>query len=207
MAILHQFRREAQAVHEQSAAAMTLSTEQGFALWLAVSTVLDGWALAMQGQGEAGIGQMHQGLAAAEAMGMKAEKPYMLGLLVEAYGAEGCPEEGLNALANVASIMESTESRWYKAELFRLKGTLLLQQAVPDASQAEACFHQALDIARQQQAKSWELRAATSLARLWQQQDKHKEAYELLDPVYHWFTEGFDTADLQEARALLESMA
>jgi predicted ATPase len=207
MAILHQFRREAQAVHEQSAAAMTLSTEQGFALWLALSTVLDGWALAMQGQGEAGIAQMHQGLAAIEAMGLKAEKPYMLGLLAEACGAEGYPEEGLNALTEVASVMETMESRWYKAELFRLKGTLLLQQAVPDASQAAACFRQALDIARQQQAKSWELRAAMSLARLWQQQDKHKEAYELLGPVYHWFTEGFDTADLQEARALLESMA
>jgi predicted ATPase len=207
MAILHQFRREVQAVHEQAAAAMTLSTEQGFVLWLAVSTVLDGWALAMQGQGEAGIAQMHQGLAAIEAMGLKAEKPYMLSLLAEAYGAEGCPEEGLNALAEVASVMESTESRWYKAELFRLQGTLLLQQAVPDVSQAEACFRQALDIARQQQAKSWELRAATSLARLWQQQDKQNDARALLTEVYSWFTEGFDTADLQEARALLEALA
>jgi predicted ATPase len=206
-AVLHQFRREAQAVHEQSVAAMTLSTEQGFALWLAMSTVLEGWALAMQGQVEAGIAQMHQGLAATEAMGFKAQEPYSLGLLAEAYGAEGCPEEGLNALAKVASVMEATESRWYKAELFRLKGTLLLTQAVPDASQAEACFHQALDIARQQQAKSWELRAATSLARLWQQQGKQDDARTLLTDVYGWFTEGFDTADLQEARALLEALA
>jgi predicted ATPase len=84
---------------------------------------------------------------------------------------------------------------------------LLLQQAVPDAAQAETCFHQALDIARQQQAKSWELRAATSLARLWQSQDKGQDAYELLAPIYGWFTEGFDTADLQEAKALLGELA
>jgi adenylate cyclase len=205
-AIMHQFRREAQAAHEQSTAAMTLSTEQGFAYWLAVSTILHGWVLAMQGQVEAGIAQMHQGLAATEAMGLKAYKPYTLGLLAEAYGAEGCPEEGLNALATVACVMESTESRWYKAELFRLKGTLLLKQAVPDASQAEACFHQALDIARQQHPKSWELRAATSLARLWQQQGKQGDARELLTDVYGWFTEGFDTQDLQEAKALLKTL-
>ena len=102
--------------------------------------------------------------------------------------------------------MESTESRWYKAELFRLQGTLLLKQAVPDVSQAAACFRQALDIARQQQAKSWELRAATSLARLWQQQGKQTAARELLAPIYDWFTEGFDTADLQEARTLLAAL-
>jgi predicted ATPase len=84
---------------------------------------------------------------------------------------------------------------------------LLLQQTVPDAAQAEACFQQALDVARQQQAKSWELRAATSLARLWQAQDKRQDAYDVLAPVYEWFTEGFDTADLQEARTLLDELA
>ena len=84
---------------------------------------------------------------------------------------------------------------------------MLLQQAVPDAAQAEACFQQALDVARQQQAKSWELRAATSLARLWQSQDKRQEAYDLLAPVYAWFTEGFDTADLQEAKVLLGELS
>jgi predicted ATPase len=99
-----------------------------------------------------------------------------------------------------------TELRYYAAELSRLKGALLLQQAVPDAAQAAACFSQALDVARQQQAKSFELRAATSLARLWQSQDKCQAASELLAPVYEWFTEGFDTADLQEAKALLEAL-
>ena len=100
---------------------------------------------------------------------------------------------------------DTTELRYYEAELYRLKGALLLQQAVPDAAQAEACFHQALDVARQQQAKSWELRAATSLARLWQSQAP--EAHALLAPVYEWFTEGFDTADLQEAKTLLQELA
>ena len=102
--------------------------------------------------------------------------------------------------------MEITELRHYAAELYRLKGALLLQQAVPDAAQAEACFQQALAIARQQQAKSWELRAAMSLSRLWEHQGKRAEAYELLAPIYGWFTEGFDTADLQEAQALLEEL-
>jgi predicted ATPase len=103
-------------------------------------------------------------------------------------------------------VLDTTELRYYAAELSRLKGALLLQQAIPDAAQAEACFQQALDVARQQQAKSWELRAATSLARLWQSQGKRQEAYDVLAPVYHWFTEGFDTADLQEAKTLLDQL-
>ena len=104
-------------------------------------------------------------------------------------------------------MLDTTEARFHAAELSRLKGVLLLQQAVPDAAQADACFHQAFDVARQQQAKSFELRAATSLARLWQSQDKRQDAYDLLAPVYEWFTEGFDTADLQEAQALLEEVS
>ena len=104
-------------------------------------------------------------------------------------------------------MLDTTELRYYAAELSRLKGALLLQQAVPDAAQAEACFQQALDVARQQQAKSWELRAATSLARLWQQQGKRQEAHDLLAPIYDWFTEGFDTLDLIDAKALLDALS
>jgi predicted ATPase len=100
----------------------------------------------------------------------------------------------------------ATEERWWAAEVYRLQGVLLLQLPIPDVGQAEACFQHALDVARRQEAKSLELRAATSLARLWQQQGKRAEAYELLAPIYGWFTEGFDTADLQEARALLEEL-
>ena len=206
-AIVHQCRREVLAAHEQAAAAMTLATEQGFAQWVARGTVLHGWALAMQGQGEAGLAAIRQGLAAELATGATLCQPYFLGLLAEAYGAGGHPDEGLTALAEALAVMDTTEVRYYAAELYRLKGALLLQQAVPDAAQAAACFHQALDVARQQQAKSWELRAATSLARLWQSQDKRQDAYALLAPVYEWFTEGFDTADLQEAKTLLQELA
>jgi predicted ATPase len=113
----------------------------------------------------------------------------------------------LEVLAEALAVMDATGLRFYAAELYRLKGTLLLQQAAPDAAQAAACFQQALAMARRQQAKSWELRAAMSLSRLWQQQGKRDEARELLAPVYGWFTEGFDTADLQEAKALLDELS
>ncbi len=103
-------------------------------------------------------------------------------------------------------MRDDTEARFYEAELYRLKGALLIKQPVPDTPQAETCFHQALEIARQQGAKSFELRAATSLAHLWQGQDKRKEAYDQLAPVYEWFTEGFDTADLKDAKKLLEEL-
>ena len=131
-------------------------------------------------------------------------QPYYLGLLAEAYGEGGHSEEGLPLLVEALAVMDNTELRYYGAELYRLRA-LLLRQVVPDASQAEACFHQALDMARAQQARSLELRAAMSLARLWQQQDKRQDARDLIVPVYDWFTEGFDTADLQEAKALLEA--
>ncbi len=109
-------------------------------------------------------------------------------------------------LAEAVAVMDATEVRFHGAELYRLKGALLLKQAVPDVPQADACFHEALFIAQNQQAKSWELRAATSLARLWQSQDKCQAATDLLAPVYEWFTEGFDTADLKDAKALLQEL-
>src|SRR5262249_36022780 len=131
---------------------------------------------------------------------------HYLALLAEAYGRAGQAEEGLRLLAEALAHVDTTGERYYAAEVYRLKGELLLRQAIPDEAQAETCWHQALDIARHQQTRSWELRAATSVARLWQQQGKRAEAYALLAPVYGWFTEGFDTADLQEARALLEEL-
>lgn len=169
--------------------------------------VLHGWGLAMQGQGEAGMAEMRQGIAAELATGTKTFQTYFMGLLADAYGEGGYPEEGLLLLAEAMAMMNNTEVCFYGAESYRLKGALLLKLAAPDASQAEACFHQALDIARQQEAKSWELRAATSLARLWQSQDKCHDAYDLLVPVFEWFTEGFDTADLIEANQLLNELS
>jgi len=127
-------------------------------------------------------------------------------LLADVCGHRGHTAEGLQALAEADTLIEQHEERWWEAEVCRLRGVLLLRQAVPQPEEAEACFQRALEVARRQQAKSLELRAAMSLARLWQQQDRRAEAHELLAPVYGWFTEGFNTADLQEARALLEEL-
>jgi predicted ATPase len=127
-------------------------------------------------------------------------------LLAEAVGQIGQVEEGLRLLAEALTAFEVSGRGDMLTEAYRLKGEFLLRQSVPDTAQAEACFQQALTIARRQQAKSWELRSSTSLARLWQQQGKRAEAHELLAPIYGWFTEGFDTADLQEAKGLLEEL-
>jgi predicted ATPase len=155
----------------------------------------------------AGIAQICQGLAAFRATGTEAWRPYYLALLAEAQEKIGQAEEGLSMLAEALTLVAKTGERFYEAELHRLQGELLLQRAVPAAPQAEACFQQALAIARRQQAKSLELRAAMSLARLWQGQGKHAEARQLLAPIYNWFTEGFDTADLREAKGLLEALS
>ena len=153
------------------------------------------------------MAQMHQGLEAILATGQTLTRPLCLVLLAEAAGQVGQVEEGLRLLAEALAAFEASGRGDGLAEAYRLQGELLLRQATPDAAQAEACFQQALAIARRQQAKSWELRAAISLSRLWQQQGKREEAHELLAPIYGWFTEGFDTADLQEAKALLNELA
>jgi predicted ATPase len=139
-------------------------------------------------------------------MGHKQYHPYYLALLAEAYGQAGQPEAGLTVLAEAATLIATAQERWWEPEVSRLQGALLLQRSLPDVGQAEACFQQALDVARRQQAKSLELRAALSLAHLWPQQGKRTAARQLLVDLYHWFTEGFDTADLQEAKALLEAL-
>jgi predicted ATPase len=161
----------------------------------------------MQGQDAAGLAQMHQGLAAISAMGETVARPYCLVPLAEAMGHTGQVAAGLHLITEALGVLEANRQGYLLAEAYRLQGELLLRQAQPDAAQAKACFQHALAIARSQQAKSWELRAAMSLARLWQQQGRRTEAYDLLAPVYGWFTEGFDTADLQEARALLQELA
>ena len=187
-----------------------------------------GWALAEQGQGEEGIAQIRQGLTAYRATGAEMAVPYFLALLAEAYGKVGKAEQGLAALRDAFAQVEQTGERVYEAELYRLKGTLTLQsqasfkrvsnksQTSQDKSEntnpqageqeAEEYFLKAIDIARQQQAKSLELRATVSLTRLWQQQGKTKQAHNVLLDIYGWFTEGFDTKDLQEAKTLLEEL-
>jgi predicted ATPase/class 3 adenylate cyclase len=203
----HHFRRERQAVQAQADALLALADAQGFTQWLALGAVLRGWALVAEGQHTEGMTQMHHGLVAYGATGAALARSYWLTLLVEACGLTGQVEEGLSVLAEALTAAHTTGERFWEAELYRLQGELRLQQAVHDESQAEACYHYALDVARSQQAKALELRAATSLSRLWQQQGKRTEAYDLLTPIYSWFTEGFDTADLQEAKVLLETLA
>ena len=165
-----------------------------------------GWALAMQGQGEGGIAQIHQGLSAYRATGAEVGRPWYLTLLSEAYGRVGEISQGLDVLAEALALMDETGERWCEAELYRVQGELTLSCADNPYEKAETSFHQALEVARSQQVKSFELRAATSLARLWKNRGKRDEARELLAPVYDWFTEGFDTADLQEAQALLSEL-
>jgi predicted ATPase len=206
-----QLRRDAPVVREQAEMAITLAVEHGFPQVLAFSTVFHGWALAQQSQVEEGIKEMRRGVNAWLATGAKAALTWFLAMLAEAYGNLGQPEEGLMKLTEAFGHVHDTGERFYEAELYRIKGELTLQSQVPSprskVEEAEACFLKAIEIAQKQQAKSLELRASMSLARLWQQQGKGTEAHRILSEVYNWFTEGFDTKDLQEAKALLAELA
>jgi predicted ATPase len=222
-AILHQLRREEHLAQEHADAAFAVSSEHGLALYQAMATVMWGWALVKQGRHEEAIEQMRQGLAALQATGTELVRPHFLGLLAEALGKNGQPEEGLSLLDEALAVAQRGGERYYEAELYRLKGEVLLIQAAgqgfsraaivgkaaiedePTAvTQAEACFNQSIKIAQNQKAKSWELRAVMSMARLYQNQSKQKEAQTLLTRTYSRFTEGFATTDLREAKALLE---
>ena len=203
---LHQLRGETPATWEQAEAVIALSTAHALPQLLAQGKFAQGWALAAQGQREEGVTLMRQGLTDVQATGIRAIVPSLLTILAEACGTLGQVGVGLSMVVEALELVEQTGVHWYEAETYRIKGTVLLRQAVPDASQAEACFQQALALARRQEAKSWELRAATSLAHLWQSQGKRQESYDLLAPVYEWFTEGFDTTDLIEAKQLLDEL-
>jgi predicted ATPase len=209
--VLHRSRHEEPAAQERTEALIVLSTEQGVSYMLAQGTILGGWALAAQGQVERGISQMRQELTSYQATGAELWCSYFFALLAEAYGEAGQVEEGLTALAKALALVVKTGARWWEAELYRLQGELTLQKS-PNSevrspkSEAEECFLKAIEIARRQQAKSLELRAVMSLSRLWQSQGKEKEAHQMLVEIYHWFTEGFDTKDLREAKALLEEL-
>jgi predicted ATPase len=206
-AYVYQFRRDVAAVHEHAEAAVMLSTEQGFPLLAAYGTSLRGWALAMQGQGEEGLAQVRQGIAASWATGGALFVPYFCTVLADACDHLGHTEDGLQALAEVHTLVEQQEKHSWEAEVSRLRGVFLLRQTGTPQTEAETWLQRALDVARRQEAKSLELRAASSLARLWQHQGKPDAARELLALIYGWFTEGFDTADLQEAKALLDALA
>jgi predicted ATPase len=206
-AVFHQFRREARCTQECAEAAISIATDQGFPYWRAVGFLMRGWALAHQGQVKEGIEQINQGMRDYRATGAELGRARYLALLAEAYGAMEQPETGLTVLTEALTLVDKTGEYWYESEIYRLKGALLLQPHAINQAEAEKCFLHALEIARTQQAKSLELRTATSLARLWQQQGKREEARQVLGDVYNWFTEGFDTADVKDAKALLDELA
>jgi tetratricopeptide (TPR) repeat protein len=214
-ASIHLRRGEPQVAQALQEEGIVRCREQGFAQELALGMILHGRDLVRQGQQEAGMAQMRQGLSAMRATGTLSELPWLLSALAAACGDVGQAEEGLTLVAEALAMVHKTGKRLDEAGLYRLKGELLLQSAGqmrasggPSVeSEAEACFRRAIDIARRQEAKAFELRPAMSLSRLWQRQGKRAEARQLLADVYGWFTEGFDTADLQEAKALLEELA
>ncbi|MCV7120541.1 AAA family ATPase [Mycobacterium nebraskense] len=204
---LSQLRRDPELARMHAEAAMAVSREHGIdatELWCLLP---HGWALAQQGEVAKGISDIREGINRRRAYGIGAVWPWFLVLLAEAYGAVGQLGEGLAALEEALQWVQQNDERLYEAEAYRIRGELLLKQHVPDTAEAEQCFERGLQVARQQQAKSWELRAAMSLSRLWQQQGRRDDARELLMPVYDWFTEGLDTADLQDARELAEGLS
>jgi len=200
-AIVHQLRGEARMAKEQAAAAVAISVEHGLALYYATATVTLGWGLIDEGWYQLAIENIRQGLEAHQATGTVLLLPHFLALMAEALGADGQDKEALRVLNEALEISERTGERYYAAELHRLKGELHF--GASDLTAAKCCFQQALALARSQNARSLELRAGLSMARLYQSQSKHDEAANLLAPIYARFTEGFDTADLRAAKALL----
>jgi len=203
--LFNAMRRDAPALKDHAEELMRLSDEKSFVGWLGMATHFRGAALAMLGQVQEGMAQMREGMAARQSMGVRLDLSAKLGSLAEAQAKAGQPEEGLATLAEALAFVEETNERHWEAELFRLRAELLLMQG--DDAEAEASFHKAIEVARRQQARSWELRATVSLCRLWREQGRMDEARQMLAEIYGWFTEGFDTPDLQEAKALLKELS
>jgi predicted ATPase len=203
---LRQIRREARAAQETAEGLVVLCAERGFTQFLAFATAMRGWAIAEQGRHEEGIAQIEEGLAASRATGAELGRPRDLCLLAEACRHTGRLDDGLSALTEALAAADEHENRYYEAETHRLKGELLLKQDDSNAAEAQSCFQCAIEVARKQSAKSWELRATMSLARLLAEQGRRDEARAMLAEIYGWCTEGFDTADLKDAKALLEEL-
>jgi predicted ATPase len=203
---VHLLRGETREADKLAEAALALSTKHGFTFWTPMVSFLQGWSLCLRGRGAEGIARMRVGFTRALATGGKITRPLFYALLADAYGRVGRLDKAWRMLDCALRAAAKSGQRHHEAETYRFKGELHLREANPDVEQAGACFQRALDIARHQQAKSWELRAATSLARLWRDQGERAQARDLLAPIYGWFTEGFDTADLKEAKALLDEL-
>jgi predicted ATPase len=205
--LFHQVRGNPALVEERSSALVALAAERGYPHLHATGTFFHGWARAASGKRDEGIAEMHRGLAAKQAGGAEIKVPYYLGVLGAAYARARRPVEALPLLTDALDRVEVTEERWFEAELHRRKGEVVLCLSEADKAEAERCFRKAIAVAQAQGAKLWELRAATSLARLWRDQGGRAKARGLLAPVYGWFTRDFDTADLKEAKALLTELA
>jgi predicted ATPase len=206
-AMCFQWRRDLAATLEHAEAALALSTEHGFPHWAALGTLLRGWALVMRDKSEEGMAQLSQGIAAWRRTGAALSVHWLLTLLAEASSILGHFDEGLRSLDEAQALLEQQEDRWWEGETYRLRGVLLLRQSIAHEGDAESLLRRAQDISRRQQAKSLELRAAINLAHLSKARGDHSKALDLLSPVYCWFTEGFDTLDLAEAKALLDELA
>jgi predicted ATPase len=205
-AMLNQLRGEVALCLERAGAALAVATEQVLPHWAAYAMVIGGWALIKKGLAEKGLARLRAGHDAYRATDDKIHGAYFLALLAEACLGTGEFEEGLSVVREGLIETEETEARYYEAELNRLQGELLLAAKEPDERRTEASFRKAIAIARKQEAKSFELRAGTSLAKLLARQGRREEAHAVLTPVYGWFTEGFDTADLKEAKGLLNGL-
>jgi predicted ATPase len=193
------------ALGEQARQLIAVSTEQSFAYWRALGTIYRGWVKVKNGEVAEGMALMRSGSAAYRATGAAAWVPFHLGLLARACEIGGQVEEAATRLRDALRVVEGTGERWFEAELNRHKGQLMLGQG--HVAAAEKRYRKALSIAREQQAKLWELRTAVNLARLWRDQGRRAKARDLLTPIYGWFTEGFATPDLTEAKALLTALA
>jgi TOMM system kinase/cyclase fusion protein len=208
----HQFCRNPQGVEESASAAITISSEHDFVFYRAMGLIMRGWALTERSQVLEGIAQMRMGLDAYRITGGEVLRPSFLSLLADAYGKAGQAEQALSVLAEAQAVADESEERWWQAELYRLKGELILKRGGvqssrhDDQDEAEGCFRQALAVARAQKAKSLELRAAMSLAGLWVQQSRRSEARYVMQEIFAGFTEGFDTPDLLEAKELLQQL-
>jgi predicted ATPase len=200
------FARDVATVCAYGNECVALASEHGFPLWAAYSRILQGWADAQKGEATTGIALIRDGMVAAEATGGRVGTPLFLTLLAEALALAGKIEEALATLGDALARAAASGERGWDAEIHRLRGELTGRLPYPDPAKAEDSFRTALAIAREQGTRGYELRAATSLARLWREQGRRTEAHDLLAPVYGWFTEGFDTADLKEAKRLLDEL-
>lgn len=201
---LHQYRREPGSAIECAHAAIEVANRNGFPYWAAVGSVLRGWGLAVQGQTAEGICEIQRGLAGCRAAGVEMDRPYYLALLAEAFSCDRRPKDALCALEEALGMTRNTRTFFYEAELHRLRGSVMMEVCKSRLEVVESSYRQALEVARGQAALCLELRAAVSLARLWQDQGKEGEAHDLLEEIYSRFTEGFVTADLAEANAILK---